>query len=71
MRCPRTQTTAPCGKASDMIDGAVWGAATAVVTSAIAGKMIGKMIGCHSFLPGTKVLLADGSHKAIEDVEAA
>ncbi|WP_329026147.1 RHS repeat-associated core domain-containing protein [Streptomyces sp. NBC_01423] len=58
------------GKASDMIDGAVWGAATAVVTSAIAGKMIGKMIGCHSFLPGTKVLLADGSHKAIEDVEA-
>ncbi|MFF7182180.1 polymorphic toxin-type HINT domain-containing protein [Streptomyces sp. NPDC008121] len=25
--------------------------------------------GCHSFLPGTRVLLADGSTKAIEDVE--
>ncbi|MFH8475920.1 DddA-like double-stranded DNA deaminase toxin [Streptomyces sp. NPDC018000] len=55
---------------SDMIDGALWGAASAVVTTAIAGKILEKVMGpCHSFLPGTGVLLADGSNKAIEDVE--
>ncbi|MDX2730989.1 RHS repeat-associated core domain-containing protein [Streptomyces sp. PA03-2a] len=58
------------GAASDMVDGAAWGAASAVVTTAIAGKILSKVMGaCHSFLPGTGVLLADGTHKAIEDVE--
>ncbi|MGW0667599.1 RHS repeat-associated core domain-containing protein [Streptomyces sp. NPDC002746] len=56
------------GRASDVVDGAVWGAASAVVTTAIAGKILQKVVGCHSFLPGTGVLLADGTHKAIEDV---
>ncbi|MFF2895091.1 RHS repeat-associated core domain-containing protein [Streptomyces sp. NPDC057966] len=59
------------GEVSDMIDGALWGAASAVVTTAIAGKILEKVMGgCHSFLPGTGVLLADGTRKAIEDVKA-
>ncbi|WP_327240610.1 polymorphic toxin-type HINT domain-containing protein [Streptomyces sp. NBC_01318] len=58
------------GTLTDMAEGAIWGAAGAVVTTAIAGKILSKVMGaCHSFLPGTGVLLADGTHKAIEDVE--
>ncbi|MEE1807257.1 Hint domain-containing protein [Streptomyces sp. BE133] len=41
------------------------GAASAVVT--ILEKVTGA---CHIFLPGTGVLLADGTREAIEDVEA-
>ncbi|MEU2180013.1 polymorphic toxin-type HINT domain-containing protein [Streptomyces thermolilacinus] len=57
------------GQLTDMGEGAVWGAAGAVVgagAGAAAGKVLGK---CHSFLAGTGVLLADGTRKAIEDVE--
>ncbi|MFD3514197.1 polymorphic toxin-type HINT domain-containing protein [Streptomyces sp. NPDC058657] len=64
------------GALSDMAEGAVWGAAGAVVGLGI-GKAISSMVKgksalppkCHSFLPGTGVLLGDGTHKAIEDVE--
>lgn len=53
------------GQLTDMAEGAIWGAAGSV-TMAGAAK---KLIGCHSFLPGTGVLLADGTHRAIEDVQ--
>ncbi|MFJ8695407.1 polymorphic toxin-type HINT domain-containing protein [Streptomyces roseolilacinus] len=65
------------GQLADMSEGALWGAAGAVL-GAGAGAVLGKaanqlaaksMAKCHSFLPGTGVLLADGSRKAIEDVE--
>jgi hypothetical protein len=69
------------GQLSDQANGAIWGAATSVVGDG-AGKVIAKaapkviakvaqILGkCHSFLPGTKVLMADGKKKDIEDVEA-
>ncbi|WP_334521902.1 polymorphic toxin-type HINT domain-containing protein [Streptomyces sp. B21-105] len=58
------------GQLSAQANGAIWGAASNV-TGAGVGKGIAKIIGkCHSFLPGTKVLLADGRTKDIEDVEA-
>ncbi|UUN28853.1 polymorphic toxin-type HINT domain-containing protein [Streptomyces sp. FIT100] len=53
------------GILNDMAEGAIWGAAGAVLGAGL-GKIIAK---CHSFLPGTGVLLADGTHKVIEDVE--
>jgi hypothetical protein len=41
-----------------------------IVIAAVTGKVGGKIAGkCHSFLPGTGVLLADGTRKAIDDVE--
>ncbi|MFI6864544.1 polymorphic toxin-type HINT domain-containing protein [Streptomyces sp. NPDC050421] len=52
------------GQFGDMAEGAVWGAGGTVVTTALAAKIL-----CHSFLPGTGVLLADGTRRAIEDVE--
>jgi RHS repeat-associated protein len=66
------------GALSDMAEGAIWGAAGAVVGAGI-GKAIGSIVKgksaakatapCHSFLPGTGVLLGDGTRKAIEDVK--
>ncbi|MGI5413873.1 polymorphic toxin-type HINT domain-containing protein [Streptomyces chartreusis] len=61
------------GQLEDQLDGAIWGAAASVVGSGLASvgaKTAGRILGkCHSFLPGTGVLLADGKRKAIEDVE--
>ncbi|MEU4101986.1 RHS repeat-associated core domain-containing protein [Streptomyces tanashiensis] len=61
------------GQLSAQANGAIWGAASAVVGAGVgklAAKGVNKIVGkCHSFLPGTKVLLADGSTKNIEDVE--
>ncbi|MFJ6436881.1 putative adhesin [Streptomyces sp. NPDC091416] len=54
------------GQFGDMAEGAVWGAAGSVV---MAGLMPKSLYFCHSFLPGTGVLLADGTHRAIEDVK--
>lgn len=54
------------GQLTDMTEGAIWGAAGNVAMAGAAKKLIGK---CHSFLPGTGVLLADGTHRAIEDVQ--
>ncbi|WP_256918679.1 DddA-like double-stranded DNA deaminase toxin [Streptomyces hilarionis] len=57
------------GQLSDMGEGAIWGAASGALGYGL-GKVAGKILGkCHSFLPGTGVLLADGTKKAIEDVE--
>ncbi|MGW2658632.1 polymorphic toxin-type HINT domain-containing protein [Streptomyces sp. NPDC001478] len=55
------------GQFGDMANGAIWGAASTVVTTAFAAKILGA---CHSFLPGTGVLLADGTRRAIEDIKA-
>ncbi|MFG2571651.1 polymorphic toxin-type HINT domain-containing protein [Streptomyces sp. NPDC048481] len=52
------------GQLGDMADAAVWGAASGAL-----GYGTGRVPSCHSFVPGTGVLLADGSRKAIEDVE--
>ncbi|WP_193783144.1 DNA/RNA non-specific endonuclease, partial [Streptomyces sp. E5N91] len=53
------------GQLKEQFDAAAWGAAASVV-----GYGIGSKIGpCHSFLPGTGVLMADGTHKAIEDIQ--
>ncbi|MFF0747159.1 polymorphic toxin-type HINT domain-containing protein [Streptomyces sp. NPDC004111] len=57
------------GQLTDMAEGAVWGAAGAVVGLGIAKGISKIFTKCHSFLPGTGVLLGDGTHKAIEDVE--
>ncbi|MFD6530440.1 RHS repeat-associated core domain-containing protein [Streptomyces sp. NPDC060184] len=60
------------GVFGDMATGAVLGAAGGAggeALSAAAPKIAKAIFGCHSFLPGTGVLLADGTHKAIEDVE--
>ncbi|WP_406477745.1 ricin-type beta-trefoil lectin domain protein [Streptomyces sp. NBC_01615] len=67
------------GQLEDQAEGAVWGAATGVVgqglnnvmqkgANALAGKMLS---GCfkNSFVPGTLVLMADGSTKPIEELE--
>lgn len=57
------------GQLSDMGEGAIWGAASGAVGYGL-GKVGAKILAkCHSFLPGTGVLLADGTRKAIEDVE--
>ncbi|MFD9755708.1 polymorphic toxin-type HINT domain-containing protein [[Kitasatospora] papulosa] len=58
------------GQLGDMANGAIWGA-TGGLLGAGAGHVAQTIIAkaCHSFLPGTGVLLADGSRKAIEDVE--
>ncbi|WP_250301966.1 ricin-type beta-trefoil lectin domain protein [Streptomyces sp. A 4/2] len=73
------------GTLGDEVDGAAWGAATSLVgdglgkvtekgaaklVSKIFGNKGGTTVGClHSFPSGTEVLLADGKHKPIEDVE--
>ncbi|WP_327178569.1 HINT domain-containing protein [Streptomyces sp. NBC_01335] len=60
------------GVFGDMTTGAVLGAAGGAGGEALAAaapKIAKVIFGCHSFLPGTGVLLADGTHKAIEDVE--
>ncbi|WP_225804757.1 polymorphic toxin-type HINT domain-containing protein [Streptomyces sp. NK15101] len=64
------------GQLNAQANGAIWGAASGVVGQGVGKlaqkgvtKLVGKMSGCHSFLPGTKVLMADGSTKDIEDVE--
>ncbi|MFJ6436878.1 polymorphic toxin-type HINT domain-containing protein [Streptomyces sp. NPDC091416] len=54
------------GQFGDMAEGAVWGAAGSVVATALTTKILGF---CHSFLPGTGVLLADGTHRAIEEIK--
>ncbi|MFH8804894.1 RHS repeat-associated core domain-containing protein [Streptomyces sp. NPDC017936] len=63
------------GQLGDMSDAAVWGAAEGAVgfgmgnAASKLGNAAAKALGkCHSFLPGTGVLLADGTKKAIEDV---
>ncbi|MDX3530059.1 polymorphic toxin-type HINT domain-containing protein [Streptomyces sp. ID05-39B] len=65
------------GQLSAQANGAIWGAASNVVggvaasgVGKLAEKGIARILGkCHSFLPGTKVLMADGKTKDIEDVE--
>ncbi|MGY4737236.1 polymorphic toxin-type HINT domain-containing protein, partial [Streptomyces sp. ATMOS53] len=52
------------GQLGEMAEGAIWGAVSGA-TGYGFGKVLGK---CHSFLPGTGVLLGDGAKKAIEDV---
>ncbi|MER5739700.1 RHS repeat-associated core domain-containing protein [Streptomyces sp. NPDC002262] len=61
------------GQLSDQAGGAVWGAAGGAFGFGIgkliqkaAAKIVGK---CHSFLPGTRVLMGDGTTKKIEDVK--
>ncbi|MFB8439426.1 RHS repeat-associated core domain-containing protein [Streptomyces niveus] len=54
------------GQLAAQAEGAIWGAAGAGLFYGIAAKFLGK---CHSFLPGTGVLLADGTRRAIEDVD--
>ncbi|MFD7130232.1 polymorphic toxin-type HINT domain-containing protein [Streptomyces sp. NPDC059894] len=63
------------GQLGDMAEGAVWGAAGGGVgfgagnAASKLGKAAAKVLDkCHSFLPGTGVLLANGANKAIEDV---
>ncbi|WP_212909919.1 RHS repeat-associated core domain-containing protein [Streptomyces sp. TS71-3] len=61
------------GVLKDELDGAAWGAAGAAGGAAIgqaagvarAGAKAAKAV-CHSFMPGTGVLLADGTSKAIQ-----
>ncbi len=56
------------GQLGDMAEGAIWGSAYGVSGYGV-GKVASKVLGkCHSFLPGTGVLLGDGTKKAIEDV---
>ena len=58
------------GQLGDMAEGAIWGAAGGAFVAG-AGQLVKRIVGvCHSFLPGTGVLLADGTRKAIEDVQA-
>ncbi|MET9555259.1 polymorphic toxin-type HINT domain-containing protein [Streptomyces sp. NPDC006645] len=56
------------GQLSAQADGAIWGAAGAGAFYGVgqAAKFLGK---CHSFLPGTGVLLADGTRRAIEEID--
>jgi hypothetical protein len=56
------------GQLTNQAEAAIWGAAAGAVGFGLgnAAKLLGK---CHSFLPGTKVLQADGTRKAIQDVE--
>ncbi|XVV33032.1 polymorphic toxin-type HINT domain-containing protein [Streptomyces sp. CA-100214] len=53
------------GQLKEQFDAAAWGAAGGVVGYGIGSKISP----CHSFLPGTGVLMADGTHKAIEDIQ--
>ncbi|MFI1711411.1 Hint domain-containing protein [Streptomyces griseoruber] len=55
------------GQLGDMAEGAIWGAAGGGVGYGL-GNASSLLAKCHSFLPGTGVLLADGTKKAIEDV---
>ncbi|MEU7012615.1 RHS repeat-associated core domain-containing protein [Streptomyces sp. NPDC046385] len=66
------------GQLQAQAGGALYGAAGAVI-GAGAGQLLAKgaaklasrgLAKCHSFLSGTKVLMADGSTKNIEDVKA-
>ncbi|MGC0422487.1 polymorphic toxin-type HINT domain-containing protein [Embleya sp. AB8] len=56
------------GATKDTVTGGAWG-----VTGGAAGIVGGKVVqrvcgGTHSFVPGTGVLMADGTRKAIEDI---
>ncbi|WP_432163949.1 polymorphic toxin-type HINT domain-containing protein, partial [Streptomyces tendae] len=53
------------GQLKEQFDAAAWGAASSVVGYGIGSKINP----CHSFLPGTGVLMADGTQKTIEDIE--
>ncbi|MEU7115625.1 polymorphic toxin-type HINT domain-containing protein [Streptomyces sp. NPDC046182] len=61
------------GQLAAQANGAIWGAAGGVAGAGVGkavAKGVNKVVGrCHSFLPGTKVEMADGSTKNIEDVE--
>ncbi|MER6169589.1 DddA-like double-stranded DNA deaminase toxin [Streptomyces violaceorubidus] len=54
------------GQLEEQFNAAAWGAAASVVGYGIGSKLRPCL---HSFLPGTGVLMADGTHKAIEDVQ--
>ncbi|MGW1780402.1 polymorphic toxin-type HINT domain-containing protein [Streptomyces sp. NPDC002143] len=56
------------GQLGDMAEGAIWGAAGGAGGYGLGKAASNVLAKCHSFLPGTGVLLADGTKKAIEDV---
>ncbi|MEV8344361.1 RHS repeat-associated core domain-containing protein [Streptomyces niveus] len=56
------------GQLAAQAEGALWGAAGAGALYGV-GKVVKFLAKCHSFLPGTGVLLADGTRKSIEDVD--
>nr|WP_240203757.1 polymorphic toxin-type HINT domain-containing protein [Streptomyces actuosus] len=56
------------GQLKDQGVAAVWSAASGAVEYLALAKMAGILAKCHSFLPGTGVLMGDGTEKAIEEV---